>query len=712
MSFESLHKILHPESVVIAGASNNPVKMGAVQAMNVMGNGFRGEVVFIHPRDKTVLGRPAYRDPMELPFVPDLALLITPTLPTPDLLDSLGQRGVRQAIVTTAGFKEVGPDGASLQHKLMEAAHRHGIRFVGPNCIGVLNTHHPLNTTILPQLTAPGPLSLVSQSGTFVAQLPVLLERRGVRLGKGISVGNSADTDIVDWLEYLGQDPLTKAIMLYIEGLSDARRFLEVASRVTRVKPVVAVYVGGSEAGARAGMGHTASMGGPSKLYDGLFAQSGVLRATTIEEMIDWGWALAVSPRATGDRVGILTNSGGPSTCMADEAARLGLKVPVFSQSLQDEISPLMPEHAPRANPVDLTFFLNQQVFTEEIPEKILSSGEVDMLLVHGIMDSGMLRPLLKVVEKLLPIPPQAIIDRFKADLSPFLNLVKSHGKPVVATTYVWDDDAAQTLRDNDIPLLPCAHRAARTLATLLKYSAILERPLREPHGSLDPVELPELRQQGPVSARTALSEDVSRSILQRAGVRFPNQSVVNTLAEATTAAARLGYPVVLKGIPDGVAHKTEAGLVHLDLRNNSEVEEAFNSVRSAFPEAKCLVAKMVKGRRELVVGMTRFPGFGPAIMLGSGGVFTEALSDTAFRMAPLALTDGSEMLAALRSAAVFGNTRGLKAVNQQQLASVLEGISRLALAHPEIAEIDINPLVVDADGNLTAVDALVVLDK
>jgi acetyltransferase len=709
MSIQQLHTILHPESIVVAGASNNPSKMGTVQSFNITGNGFRGEVVFLHPRETTILGRPSYADPLDLPFVPDLAVLITPSRVTPGLLDRLGQRGVRHAVVTTAGFRELGDGGEDLHQQLMEAAHRHGIRFVGPNCIGILNTHHPLNTTILPQLTRPGPLSIVSQSGTFIAQLPAMLAANGVRLGKGISVGNSADTDLTDWLEYLGQDPLTKAVILYIEGMPDVRRFLKVASAVTRIKPVVAVYTGGTEAGARAGMSHTASLGGASAVMDGVFAQAGVLRAHSVEEMIDWGWALAVSPRPAGNRVGILTNSGGPSTCMADEAQRQGLRVPEFSQSLQEQLQPHLPPHAPRLNPVDLTFFLDHHVFTEVVPRIMLASGEIDLLLVHGIMDTGLLEPLLLSLGDKLPFPKEAVLEGFKADLTAFLALLQQYQVPAIATTYVWDDHAAQILRDNDVPLLPCPHRAARTAAALVRYVGIAGRPEShapdgDPEGALDAL-----------CARIATlpsglcSERVSTEILSRAGIPFPPTHVAGTADEACRIALELGVPIALKGISKEIAHKTEAGLVALDLRTEAEIRSAFSRMEGRCPEG-CQIAPMIRGRRELVMGILRRPDTGPVVMVGSGGVFAETLRDVSFRLPPLTRTDAETMLSELRIGPVFGAVRGFAGLNMDQFFHIAAILSSLALRVPRIAEIDINPIIVGEDGSLTAVDALVVL--
>ena len=703
---DPFHTILHPKTVVIAGASNNPMKMGTLQAMNVLRNGFEGEVFFLHPKEKKVLGRPAFAHAADLPLVPDLALLVTPAPITVKVLEELGERGVRHAIVTTAGFREVGDDGVELEKKLTAIADRYGIRFVGPNCIGVLNTHHPLNTTVLPTLLEPGPMSLVSQSGTFVSQLPVLFERDGIRLGKAISVGNSSNTDLVDWLDYMGRDEKTKAIALYIEGITDPRRFVEVASRVTRIKPVFALYSGSTDAGKRAGHSHTAALGGPDRLYQTMFDQAGVVRAPTVTELFDWAWTAAVMPPPKGKRMGIITHSGGPATCMADECGRVGLEVPPFSEELQGKLREHVLSHAAVGNPIDMTFFMETEVFCDTLPRLVMESGEVDAILIHGLMDTGFAQPMMSLMEDRLPLPMEDLLEGLKADVTPLLDNLKKHEMPGVGSTFVWKDHANEELLKNSFPVFPCPYRTVHAMKALLRVGQILERPEAKllANGDLaDPLPA------GFVEALPAGPQDeaVSRTIFDAYGIPVSPYKVTDSVEGAVLAASQFDGELVVKGLAPGVAHKSEGGFVALRVAPDDVANVCSGMLKRG--ATQFLITSLVKGARELVAGLTRRPGFGPVVMLGLGGVLAEGLDDVVFRMTPLHAQDVESMIEGLRSHKVFGDYRHMKKVNATGLMAVMQGLTRLANDHPEISEVDVNPLIVTDEGEIVAVDALIV---
>jgi acetyltransferase len=711
MNEHPLHSIFHPRSIVIAGAGRKLTGMGRIQALNVLRNGFAGEVVFLHPTERELLGRPAYTHPRDLPFVPDLALLITPVAVTPDVLDALGERGVRRAIVTTGGFSELGAEGRSHEARLLEVAARHGIRFVGPNCIGVLNTHHGLNTTILPTLVPPGPLSLLSQSGTFLAQTPLLLRDLGIRLGKAVSVGNSANLDLVDCLEYVARDPETRAICVYIEGIRRGRAFVELAREVTREKPVVALYSGGTRAGARAGLSHTASLGGPDRLYDGALEQAGVLRAKSVMQLFQWGWTLATQPIPRGTRFAVLTNSGGPASCMADELEREGLELPPFDAAVQARLRPHVTATASLANPIDLTFSVDTAALSEKLPEILFGLDEIDGVLVHGIADTGYVRELLALAPDLLPAPPEAILQALRFDLRRLFELPRQTGKPLVASTFVWDDHAAEQFRKNDVPLFNCPSAAVRAMAKLVCAARVRRRPPFVPADGPAPGRLPVLDAIPAGAGRVVLDEHASKTLLRAWGALVPDERVVDDLAAARAALRELGGRVVLKGLPAGVAHKSDVGLVHLDLRDECALTAAWEAIEAVAPGCPRLVAPLLRGERELAVGMTRFPGFGPCVMLGAGGRFAEATRDVTFRLAPVSRHEAETMLDSLRYAPVCRAVRGLPALDRGALARTIVAVSRLAVAHPEVAEVDVNPLIVVGAEPVVA-DALVVVAR
>ncbi len=397
-----LQLLMNPKSIAVVGANNDPTKMGTIQALSIVKDGYKGEFYPIHLTEKTVLGYKAYSAAEELPYAPDLVIFIVPNKAITTLLEDFGKIGTKRAIVVTAGFKETGAAGLGMEKKLSEIAGLYGIRFVGPNCLGIINSEISLNTTVAPFTTGPGLLGFASQSGTYVTQVLPYLRKRGIRFSKAISLGNEANINIVDALEYLGEDKQTKAIILYIEGIRDGQRFVDVARRVTCHKPVVAQYVGGSASGARAGSSHTGAMAGPDFLYNGILKQAGIIRVGSIEDLYTHGWTLATQPPLRGRRVGVLTNSGGPGTSISYTCDLVGLDVPRLSDQLQQKIKPQIEPHASASNPVDLTFDLSTEKLAVTLPEIMLKSGEVDAVIMHGIMHSGFLKEVYDHARELL----------------------------------------------------------------------------------------------------------------------------------------------------------------------------------------------------------------------------------------------------------------------------------------------------------------------
>jgi acyl-CoA synthetase (NDP forming) len=464
-------RILNARSIAFFGASNNPAKMGSMQMVHLVQDDFKGKVWPIHPKEKEVMGRPAYARVEDLPEVPDLAVLVLPTQIVPEMLEACGRKGIRRAVIISGGFRERGPEGRRLEDQVVEIARRYGIRFVGPNCVGVIHAARNFNITVYPYTLGSGPMGLLSQSGTYVTQVLMYVARQGIRYSQAVSLGNEADLDMVDGIEYLGQDPETKAIALYIEGIGRGRAFLETARRVSLKKPLVAYYVGGTEAGARSGASHTGKMGGNDRIHDHLFRQCGVLRAPSVEALYDWAWALATTPIPKGDRVAIISHSGGPVTSMADACARLGLKVPTFSPKTQAAIAPMLPPTGSTANPVDLTYNRNPGAMTGGIPKAVFASGEVDAFLIHGLggmSGSGVVGASAAATIGLSPDQIKAFAELSNQGL---IELKQDLSCPVVISTFSDPTDAgvSHAMR-HDIPVYPTPERAASALAALVRY--------------------------------------------------------------------------------------------------------------------------------------------------------------------------------------------------------------------------------------------------
>ncbi len=710
-----LKLLMNPRSVAVVGASNDYTKMGTIQSLSIIKDGYAGKFYPISLKEKTVLGYPAFKAVADLPEVPDLAVLIVPSRAIINLIEDFGRIGTKRAVIVTAGFREIGASGRVMEDELNAVAAQYGMRFVGPNCLGIINSEFSLNTTVAPFTAGPGLLGFASQSGTYVTQVLPYLKKRGIRFSKAISLGNEANIDVVDALEYLGEDEQTKAVILYIEGIRDAVRFVEVARRITKHKPVLAKYVGGSVSGARAGASHTGAMAGPDFLYDGIFRQAGIIRVHTIEDLYAHGWTLATQPPLRGNRVGILTNSGGPGSSMAYTCDAVGLSVPRFSDALQAQIKPLIEAHAPATNPVDLTFDLGMDKLSTTLPQIILKSGEVDALLLHGVMHSGFMREVFSHVQDFLN---GMSYDEFMSHIQPVakeaFELPQRFGLPFLVSTFFDAEDAyAKGYMDADIPVFFTPENTARALGSMYRYAQIQKR-----RDGILPA-LPEISktaevilQQAKTEGYAALDEFEAKAVLAAYGVPVTREIRTCTKSKTVEAAESLRYPVAVKVCSRDILHKSGQGLLALNLQNASQVKKAFDQIQKvAGRHVPVLVSEMVSGEREFLAGMTRFDGFGPLVVFGLGGVLTEIHHDTALRQVPLSDADALEMFDEIRSAKLLGAYRGMTPVSTDALVGLLQTLGHIALLHPEISEIDLNPIIISA-GQPVVADALIGLQK
>jgi acyl-CoA synthetase (NDP forming) len=467
-----LYSIVNPTSIAFFGASNTFMRMGSIMLSSVQALGYEGKVFPIHPSEKEVRGLTAYASILDVPEIPDLAIIVLPTEIVCRTLDDCGKKGIRHAIVVSGGFREAGPEGAKLQKELESIARRHGIRFLGPNCLGVANPHIKLNPTPIKAEGPAGFVGLASQSGSFITQMFNYLHRHGMGFSAALSVGNEASIDIVDCLEYLGACPNTKVITLYIEGINRGDKFVEAAKAIALHKPIVALYVGGSEAGKKAGLSHTGSLSGPNEIYDGIFKQCGIIRAQTLTELFDYALALGTLPPPKGNGVVIQTHSGGPGATAADACGRSGLTLPRLSQETAERLKPLIPKTASTANPVDMTFSKNHSEDYFNIPDILLQDDQVDMLLAYFVSPSLFIERILLemgIEEDLIPAESDKLISDY-ADK--FFSLTRLHpDKPIVGFTYrSLQEKMARTLLNRGIPVYQDPERAARSMAAVREY--------------------------------------------------------------------------------------------------------------------------------------------------------------------------------------------------------------------------------------------------
>jgi acetyltransferase len=459
----------NPRSITVAGASNNVTTMGTMQLLNLLNDRFPGPIYCIHRSEESVFGLPTFKSPAELPEATDTALIVIPARHVPEMIDGLGRRGTKTAIVITAGFRELGTEeGRRLERELVETARRHGMRIVGPNCMGIISPPAKFNTTVHPYVGAPGRVALLSQSGTYVTQVLHYLGERGWGFSRAASMGNSADVNVIDGLDYLAQDEATGAVAMYIEGIPDGRAFLEAAQRCSRAKPVVALYVGGSDTGARVSASHTGALAGSGDVHAGAFAQAGIVQVDRIEDLYASAHALAHTPPMRGPRVGIITNSGGPAASIADTISRLGLLLPEFSPALQAKLRSLVPPTGTTGNPVDITFDMDTESFLVKIVDAVISSGEVDGAVIHGPIGSLFMDAMARVVGHRLQMDNAPMIEMTNEIIDRSVGLIKAGGLPVVISAF-WGkgDSSIDRYHSAGVPCHMSPESAVRSLRAL-----------------------------------------------------------------------------------------------------------------------------------------------------------------------------------------------------------------------------------------------------
>jgi acyl-CoA synthetase (NDP forming) len=469
-----LKRLMNPTSLAFWGASNNPMKMGTIQLTNVLETGFKGAVYPIHPTETTVLGLPAYKSVLDVGKPIDLAQLTLPTGVVPQVLDECGRAGIKSAIIISGGFKEVpGEEGKRLEREITEIARKHGIHFLGPNCVGIFNSLKCFNSTTIPRPPAGGKIAFASQSGAYTAMINPLLRSMGVKMCQTISVGNEADIDLTDCLEYLAEEPEVNAVGLYVETVRRPREFIEAARETVKKKPVVAVYVGGTEAGSRSSLSHTGALTGPDEIYDGLFRQAGVIRADDLDQMFDLLFAFSLAPLPAGPRMAVVSNSGGPGTSLAYHVDKAGLIVPLFSETLREKLKAETGRLAFVGNPIDLTFEMDLFLF-ERLVEMVFESGEVDGAMLYGIF--GWPDFMVNLESRFPDVKKMqgAWTEAYNGFLDRLAAIPKAHGKPLFVMSFLnASSPSIEPLIEQGVPVFPSASRAARAMRAMFDYNVM-----------------------------------------------------------------------------------------------------------------------------------------------------------------------------------------------------------------------------------------------
>jgi acetate---CoA ligase (ADP-forming) len=684
----------------VIGASRLSDTIGHQIFANLLRYGFTGAVYPVNPNATSIHSVRAYRDIGALPEPVDLAVIVVPKDRVLGVAAACGQAGVRGLVVISAGFKEVGGAGVERERELVAIVKRYGMRMVGPNCMGVLNGDPAvsMNATFAPVMPPFGRVGFVSQSGALGLNVLDYAKEYGVGIAQFVSVGNKPDVSGNDVLLQWEHDAAIGVILMYVESFGNPRRFLETAGRITKSKPIIVVKSGRSRVGARAASSHTGALAASDASVDALLAQAGVLRAASIEEMFDMAMAFVGQPLPRSRRTAVLTNSGGPGILAADALEANGLELVELEPATVAKLKPLFPEEASIRNPLDMIASATAADYRTAL-DAILSDGNVDSALALFVPPLGVRQE--DVAEAIVAVAP------------------RHAAKPVLAVLMGREGlpQGRAELHRAGIPAYIFPESAARGLAALRRHHEWLARPvIVPPTFAVDSAQASRLIAQARTEGRARLSEPQALGLLEAYGIPVARFAFARTPDEAAQAAVRMGVPVAVKIVAPDVTHKTDVGGVRLALTTPVEVATAAAEVLEAGRRAAggaepqgVLVQEMVRGGRETIVGVTREAGFGPFVMFGLGGVFVEALHDVVFRLAPIHALDAHDMLRGVRGAVVLEGFRGAPPADLEALADVLLRVSQLATDHPEIAELDVNPLLAFPDG-VRAVDARVLL--
>ena len=702
---------LNPNSVAIIGASKDPTKRGFRAIQTLLQEKFAGAIFPINPKESEILGLPCHPDLASVPQEIDLALICTPARTLPAMVKACGEKGVKGAVVLAGGFSEAGAEGTRLEQEMVAAARQFGVRLVGPNTSGMFNTHKACNLVGFSNLEAGG-IGILSQSGNMALSLVTEGQINGhMGFSTYIGVGNEADLQFSEYLDYFGDDEQTKVVIAYVEGLKNGHAFLESARRVCRIKPVVLYKSGRTEVGQSAAKSHTGALAGSYGVARGALQQAGVTVVSQSDQILSVAEALALLPPPPSKRIAILADGGGHATIAADALTEQGMTLPRLSQQTRERLAAILPPAAALANPVDVAggTDANPEVFAD-CAEAILADPSIDALLIVGLFGGYAIR----FSETLGPIESHTA--------SRLGGMIERFGKPIMLQSLYapMRTESLVTLRAAGVPVHESVERAVRCLVSLAEYGAArariaAEQPAAAPAANTTAsTVVSAARSEG----RNSLLEHEAQALLKSYAITLPPSVLVSSPAELGQARDQLGeVPLAMKVVSRDILHKSDAGAVKLNVVGESEMSQAYAAIvksslayRADADIKGVLVTPMArKGGVEMIIGVTRDPQFGPVMMFGLGGIFVEVLKDVVFRSLPLTAIDAAEMLDEIKANAILGGVRGAPPVDRKALVDLMLRISQVCLAHPEIAELDLNPILGYADG-YALVDARMIL--
>lgn len=691
----SIRHVLAPHSVAVIGASRQPGSIGQLVFQNIMEGGFTGVVYPVNPKADAIMAVKAYPSILDVPGDVNLAVIIVPTPLVAKVADECGRKGVRAIIVITDGFRERGLEGAAREEELRDIALGHGMRLVGPNCMGLINTDPEvrLNASFSRIYPPRGNVAFLSQSGAMGLVILDYASDLNMGISGFVSVGNRADISSNDLLQYWEDDPATKVILLYLESFGNPRRFNRIAKRVSARKPIVVVKGGTTLVGSRAASSHTGALATPEVVSDALFRQAGIIRVDSIEELFDVATLLSNQPLPKGKRLVIVTNGGGPGILAADASEQRGLNLPELSSETAKKLKPLIKRDIRIGNPLDLTGSVTPEEFEGSL-RVMVEDDNVDAVLVVFVPAA---------------VVDSTLVEEYIRRVSP---LYQRSGKPLLACFMGQRGFKARLGKAGSyVPCYPFPEDAISALAKAVEYRELKEKP----RGAVPRIKGIK-RERARRIIETAMGRNKQRpfwlpadkivDLLDCYGIRIVGTTVARSAAEAASLAAKAGFPVVVKLNSSTITHKTDVGGVILNLNTGDEVKGAFKAIKDKLAEMGresemegVAIQPMITGGVEIIAGVTQDPTFGPLMMFGLGGVQTELLKDIVLRLHPLTELDASEMVSSIKMAKIFEGFRGAPPSDIQAAQDLLLRLSAMVEDIPQIAELDFNPVKVMAQG-------------
>jgi acetate---CoA ligase (ADP-forming) len=677
-----MEALLHPKNVAVIGASRTPGKVGYEIVANLINGGFAGDIIPVNPSADQILGLKCYKTLKDYDGIADLGIVTVPRENAMAAVQSSIEAGVKCLTVITAGFRETGEEGARLEQKLAGLCRAHNVRLLGPNCLGIMNTHHHMNASFAGIMPESGNISVFSQSGALCTAIVDSSVTGHFGLAKLISLGNKADLTEIDFLRAFARDDNTKVIVGYLEDIVSGDEFVKAAEDACSIKPVVILKAGTTPSGLKAASSHTGGLAGADIAYGAAFRRSGVIRADNFQALFDYASALAMQPLPKGDRILIITNAGGPGTMAADAVEKSGMTVAALAYSTSAALKGKLPRASSTGNPVDVLGDADPERYAIALTTA-QDDDSVDAIIVI-LTPQAMTRPAETA---------RAIAGCVRSD------------KPVLAAfmggKHVMPGN--EELVAAGLPVYNSPERAVDALKAMYEYSVWRRRPprivtrFRVHRRRVERIIARHLR-----TKRTHVGDLKAKQILSAYGFRIPEGHLANTADEAVETAQLIGYPVAIKIVSPNIVHKTDLGGVKLHLSTADDVKDAFDlmmlRIRQIAPEAYIegiYVEKMLARGMEVIIGMSRDPQFGPMLMFGLGGIFVEVLKDVTFHLAPITTEEAFQMLKSTRSYEMLKGTRGKRGVDFAAIANGLQRISQLVTDYPEIIELDINPFIV-----------------